>query len=172
MGVIIKTLKAISIALFFAVSQAALAQQVPVTRAEFAAVFSGVARGYVGPTDVEKSLRGLPKDEKPVSKSEVALAMIELAKLAGKNTAFHARDPLELLSGAKILPKQDRFFSNPGMHLRPSDLVSVLVAFASSMADTLPQVGSAEPLLRQPKIGRGDSITEYDRWMKLEGQEQ
>ncbi|MDQ2985233.1 MAG: hypothetical protein M3R13_00760 [Armatimonadota bacterium] len=158
MGVIINTLKSIAFALIFTVCQVALAQQVPVTRAEFATLFAGIGRGYVSPADVEKSLTGLPKDEKSVTKTEVALAMIELARLAGKHTLFHARDPLELLAGSKILSKEDTFFANPGMHFRPSDLVGVMVSFASGMADRLSPVRSAEPLLRQPRIGRGSGI--------------
>ena len=131
----------------------AFAQQTPVTRAEFAGVFSQVAAGFVSP-GAAMLPPDFPKDGLPVSKADICRAMLLVA--LGGGSGIKLDDPLPILRSAKILPEDARLFTQAGDNFRPDDLIAVLIAFTEGMANRHQTKSATEPSLRKPG-GGGDN---------------
>ena len=127
---------------------ACIAQQMPVTRAEFKEVFSSIARGY-GQADL--NLESIPADSLPIKRKDVALACLSLAKAVGKSIATTA-DPLQDLINAKLFSADASSVKNPGSHFRPQDLVIFLITFTDGMGNGLATKSWDLPSIRQPII--------------------
>jgi len=152
MGVIIPKLKVLGVATILFAWQGLFAQQAPVTRGEFAALFAGVARGYV-----DDETKALPvdflRDRVPITKTEVAAALVHLANSAGKVITKDG-SPVDVLRVSKLLPEQSTFFENPGQNFRPQDLIRVLVDFAEKFSTERRVQSDHEMALTTPKIKR------------------
>ena len=134
-------------------TSSALCQEAPVTRAEFAELFSAVARGYVGadPVLLPADFR---RDGQPVTRTEVARAMLFIAIGRGKSVKIDG-DALVAFRGARIIPETALFFTNPGNHFRPNDMVVALITYAEGMANRNQPRSADERLLTTPTNGRG-----------------
>jgi hypothetical protein len=137
------------------VAACASAQEAPVTRAEFAGLFASIARGYSAAGD-----SGLPpgfkRDDKPVTREEVAQSLVLIAKQAGRLSG-DASDAVAALKRAKLLAEDASFFKDPGKNFRPQDLVKALVAFADGMGGRNKPLGSYQPALTTPKGGGNET---------------
>lgn len=135
-----------------ALTAAAQAQEAPVTRAEFAGLFASIARGYIAQGG-DHLPKGFTPDQRPITKEEVARAMLTVAAARGRAITMDG-SALAVLKSAKILPESAALFSDPGINFRPSDLVKAIVAFADGMSDRHKPTSATERALTTPKIGR------------------
>jgi hypothetical protein len=132
----------------FLLSSCAFCQQAPVTRAEFAELFDAVAKGYVAATAKPLPV-GFVRDATPVTRSEIASAMLIVALAGGKPMEIKG-DPLKLLQAMRIMPETASLYKYPGSHFRPNDLVAVMIAFSEGMANRHQTKSIDERLLSRP----------------------
>ena len=137
-------------------SSCAFCQQAPVTRAEFAELFSGVAKGYITPTANPFPV-GFVKDATPVTRAEIASTMVIVAIAGGKPIDIKG-DPVTLLQMARVMPETAPLFKNAGSHFRPNDLVAVLIGFSEGMANRHQTKSDDERLLSRPGGGGNEGI--------------
>src|SRR5688572_2949898 len=102
----------------------AFGQQAPVTRAEFAEVFTQVAAGYLGQNG-QAFPANYKRDGSPVSREEVCASILIVAVAGGKEMKIEG-NAVQILRSARILSVDAPLFTQPGLHFRPVDLVGIL----------------------------------------------
>ncbi|MEO7453706.1 MAG: hypothetical protein ABIV13_02965 [Fimbriimonadales bacterium] len=136
------------------VSASAWCQRAPVTRSEFAELFTAVARGYVS-AGLDVLPQGFQKDAAPVSRDEVSNSMLLVAIGSGR-LALTSESALDALKAAKLMPADHAFFTDPGANYRPSDLVAALIAFSEGIAERNKPQSADDKRLSTPGSGGGN----------------